>query len=88
MGGRLLVTIRVTPRAGRDEIACEGEVLRVWLRASPVEGAANAALLTLFADRLRVPRRSVALTRGTTSREKVLAIAGLSADEVWRRLGM
>jgi uncharacterized protein (TIGR00251 family) len=87
-GERLLVSVRVTPRAGRDSIACEGDVLRVRLRATPVEGAANEALLALFADRLRLPRRSVTLARGATSREKALAIAGLTPEDFWRRLGI
>lgn len=87
-GDALLVSVRVTPRAGRESIACEGESLRVRLRAAPVEGAANEALLALFAARLRIPRRSVTLVRGATSREKLLSIAGLTLDEFWRRLGM
>jgi len=86
-GDRLLVAVRVTPRAGRDEIACEGGALRVRLRAPPVEGAANDALRALFAARLRLPKRGVALARGASSREKLLAIAGLTPDEFWRRLG-
>jgi len=83
-----LVAVRVTPRAGRDAISCEGTVLRVRLKAAPVEGAANAALLALFAKRLRLPKRNVTLERGATSREKLLAIAGLTPDTFWRLLGM
>lgn len=87
-GARLLVAIRVTPRASRDEITCEGGALRVRLRAPPVEGAANEALCALFAARLRLPKRSVALERGATSREKLLAITSLTPDDFWRRLGL
>lgn len=87
-GERLLVAVRVTPRAGRDAISCEGNALRVRLQAAPIEGAANAALLALFAKRLRLPKRSVTLERGAASREKLIAIAGLTRDEFWRLLGM
>jgi uncharacterized protein (TIGR00251 family) len=87
-GGRLLVAVRVTPRAGRDAITCEGAVLRVRLQAPPVEGAANAALLALFAKRLRLPKRAVTLERGATSREKLIAVAGLTPDAFWQLLGM
>jgi uncharacterized protein (TIGR00251 family) len=87
-GERLLIAVRVTPRAGRDAISCEGAVLRVRLQAPPVEGAANAALLALFAKRLRLPRHAVTLERGATSREKLIAIAGLTPDAFWRLLGM
>ena len=87
-GGRLLVAVRVTPRAGRDAISCEGAVLRVRLQAPPIEGAANAALLALFAKQLRLPRRDITLERGATAREKLIAIAGLTPDAFWRLLGM
>ena len=86
--GRLLVTCHVTPRSSRDRIACEGGTLRVWLHAPPVEGAANEALIALFAQRLSVPRRAITFEHGTTSRRKALAIASLTEDEFWRRLGL
>src|SRR5215475_11908136 len=84
---RLLVTCQVTPRARRDRIACEGGKLRVWLRAPPVDGAANEALIELFARLLHLPKRRVTLEHGLTTRQKTLAVEGLSADEFWRRLG-
>jgi len=85
--GRLLVTCHVTPRARSERIACKAGKLRVWLRAPPVEGAANEALIDLFARTLRLRKRAVELESGATARQKTLAIEGLSAQEFWRRLG-
>jgi uncharacterized protein len=85
-GGRLLVRVQVSPRSGRESLALEHGELRAWLMAPPVDGAANEALLALFAARLRVPRRAVALVRGATARRKVLAIDGLDAATFWQRL--
>lgn len=84
---RLLVTCHVTPHARNERIACEGGELRVWLRAPPLEGAANKALIELFARMLRLPKRAVTLERGATARQKTLAIEGVSVQEFWRRLG-
>lgn len=86
--GRLLVAVHVTPRASRDDIALQGDRLRVRLHAPPVDGAANSALIELLARRLGMPRGSVTLERGATSREKTLAIVGLSLDEFWKRLAV
>jgi uncharacterized protein (TIGR00251 family) len=85
--GRLLIICHITPRARSERIACEGGKLRVWLHAPPVEGAANEALIELFARTLRLPKRAVTLESGVTARQKTLAIEGLSAQEFWRRLG-
>jgi uncharacterized protein (TIGR00251 family) len=86
--GRLLVACQVTPRARRERIACEAGKLRIWLHAPPVEGAANEALIELFARVLHLPRRAISLERGATTRQKTLAVEGLSAEELWRRLGL
>ncbi|HKW21681.1 MAG TPA: DUF167 family protein [Ktedonobacterales bacterium] len=85
-GSRLIVAVRVTPRARRNALTLEGETLRAWLMAPPVDGAANAALLALLAERLGLPKRAVTLLRGESSREKVVAIEGISADTFRQRL--
>jgi uncharacterized protein len=80
--------LRVQPRASRDEIAgIAGDVIRVRLTAPPVEGAANDALLRFLAARLEIPRSALTLVSGHTARTKVVALTGVSAEEVGRRLG-
>ncbi len=83
---RLIVSVRVTPRARRNTLALEGDTLRAWLTAPPVEGAANAALLALLAERLGLPKRAVTLLRGESSRVKLVAIEGISAETFRQRL--
>jgi hypothetical protein len=83
-----IVVVRVTPRAGRDEVVgWQGDELRVRLRAPPVDGRANAALVGLLASRLNVPPSSIELVSGATARVKRLRVEGLSEAELRRRLG-
>ena len=79
--------IRVHPRAKKNAITGEiGDALKLSLTAPPVDGKANAACIDFFAKLLKVPRSSVTIASGETSRNKVVRVIGLSAEEVRRRL--
>ena len=84
--------VRLTPGAASDridgwDVDADGRpVLKVRVRARPVEGEANVALIKLLAKTLRVPKSSVALDRGGQSRTKMIRVAGLSPDELRTRL--
>ena len=79
--------VRVQPRAASDTIAgWELGVLRVRVTAPPVEGAANQALIALLARALGVPRAAVSIVRGDRSRDKLVAVGGLSRAEIEARL--
>jgi uncharacterized protein YggU (UPF0235/DUF167 family) len=79
-------TVRLTPRAGVDRV--DGVIdgtLRARVAAPPAEGAANTALLRLLAGELGLPRRSIRIAAGETSRTKVIAAAGLRGEELVAR---
>ena len=77
------VTVRLTPRAGRNEIAGERSgVLLVRVTAPPVDGRANDALCRLIAKRARVGVRSVSIVRGASQREKVVRVEGIGTREL------
>ncbi len=79
--------VRVQPRASRNAIAGEmGDALKIALTAPPVEGKANEACVEFLANLLKVPRSSVTIASGESSRNKVVRIAGMRASEVEQRL--
>ena len=82
------IAVRLTPRAGVDSLdpPDENDEVRARVRAAPVEGAANEALLRLLASSLDVPRSSVRLLTGSRSRRKVVEVESLDAGQVRRRL--
>jgi hypothetical protein len=73
-GADLVLTVRVQPRAARDELLIEGSRLKARITAPPVDGAANAYLLRFLAAQFGVAPSRTALLRGTTGREKVVRI--------------
>ncbi|WP_332641137.1 DUF167 domain-containing protein [Brevundimonas sp.] len=84
--------VRLTPGASADridgwDVDSEGRpVLKVRVRARPVEGEANEALIRLLAKALGVPKSAVSIPRGSQSRTKMIDVAGLSNDEMRTRL--
>jgi uncharacterized protein len=79
--------VKVHPRAKKSAITGEvGNALKLSLTAPPVDGKANEACIEFFAKLLNLPRSSVTIAAGQTSRNKVIRVAGLSAEEVRSRL--
>ena len=79
--------IRVHPRAKKDAITGElGDALKVSLTAPPIEGRANDACIEFFAKLLKLPRSSVTIASGLSSRNKVIRVAGVTAQYIRDRL--
>jgi uncharacterized protein (TIGR00251 family) len=89
--GSARLTVRLTPRARRDELggivdAGGGRVaLSVRLAAPPVDGAANRALIAFLAKRLDIPKSSIVIASGETSRVKTVIIGNVT-EAALRRL--
>ena len=83
--GGIRLRLRVTPNAGADRIVGtetrdDGTaVLRVRVAAVPDKARANAAVIALLAETLRVPKSAVTLTAGETARMKTVEVAGEAA---------
>ena len=86
--GGVTFAVRIHPRAKKDGITGElGDALKVSLTAPPVEGKANDACIEFFAKLLKLPRSSITIAAGQASRNKVIRVAGLTAQQVRDRLG-
>lgn len=83
--------VRLTPRASRDAIEGVEDMsdgrshLAARVRAVPEKGEANAALEKLLAATLGVPKKSVSVVAGSTSRLKSVRILG-DGPEIGRML--
>jgi len=79
--------VKVHPRARKNAITgTVGDALKLSLAAPPLEGRANQAVIEFFAQLFQIPRSSVTIASGETSRSKVVRIAGLGRAAVEQRL--
>ena len=75
--------IKAVPNAPRNQvIGWLGEALKVKVHAPALEGKANEELCSFLAEALGLPKRSVRLLLGDTSRKKLLEIDGLTREQV------
>jgi uncharacterized protein (TIGR00251 family) len=82
------VRLRVSPGARRSELLGRyGDGWKVRVSAPPEGGRANDAVLDLLAAQLDLPRRSLSIVSGHSSREKVVEMHGIDPAESERRLG-
>jgi uncharacterized protein (TIGR00251 family) len=85
--GGATFSVKVQPRARKNAITGEfGDALKLALTAPPVEGRANEACLAFLAEILDVPRSSITIAAGRSSRSKVILVCGLTAAQVEERL--
>ena len=81
--GTVIFSVRVKPRASKDEIAGEmGGALKVRLRAPAVEDRANEALVEFLAQLLKTSRSAVRILGGERSRKKRLEIRGVTQQQI------
>jgi uncharacterized protein (TIGR00251 family) len=81
-GRQVSFRVRVTPRGGADRIegwqqnADNSWHVKVRVSVPPEGGRANASLLALFAREFHIPKSSLEIAAGQTSRVKTLVMEG------------
>jgi uncharacterized protein len=79
--------LRVVPGATRPGVVGRhGASWKVRVAAPPEDGRANEAVVRLLADTLELRRRDVSIVAGHTTRDKIVSLAGISAQETEERL--
>jgi hypothetical protein len=59
-----------------------GDAAKLAITAPPVDGKANQAVIEYLSDFFRIPKSSIAIVSGETGRNKLVAIRGMSAEQV------
>lgn len=84
-----LLRLRAYPNASRSEVTgfTDG-VLQVRVAAPPVKGKANRELTAFLSQALGISKSSLTIVKGHTSRNKVIAVNGLSQEDIINRLSI
>ena len=84
---RIEISVRVHPNAAKNEVA--GIINGVWqirVAAPPVKGKANKELVAYLSRFLGVSKSQIGIIKGHTTRNKIIAIDGLTQEDITKRL--
>ena len=68
----LLIRIKIVPNSSKNDLIIEDEFIKVKVSAQPIENKANKALIEFLSKRFKVPKTSIEIVKGETSKEKTL----------------
>ena len=68
----LLIRIKIVPNSSKNDLIIEDEFIKVKVTAQPIENKANKALVEFLSKKFKVPKTSIQIVKGDTSKEKTL----------------
>ena len=82
------IAVRVTPRASLNkivEVLGDGTI-KIHLAAPPVDGEANAQLISYLAEVLNIPKSRLEIVAGQSGRDKLISVLDMDAEAVHKRI--
>lgn len=78
----IIVQLKIAPNSSKNEILKDDTGVKVKLTAQPIEGKANKALIEFLSKQFKIPKSSVIITKGETSKDKTLLIKVSDSDKI------
>lgn len=76
--------VLIQPNAKKNQvIGIHGDSLKVRIKAPPVDGEANTALVKFLSEQLNIPQKQISIIHGLTGKNKLIEIhTEISAEEI------
>lgn len=80
-----LLNLRISPNASKNEIIKSDDgSIKVKITAQPVDGKANKALIEFLSKTFKIPKTSIDIVRGETSKDKTVLFKTNDVDKINR----
>lgn len=73
----LVIKIKIVPNSSKNDIIIEDGFIKVKVTAQPIENRANKALIEFLSKSFKIPKTSIKILKGETSKEKTLLLSTL-----------
>jgi hypothetical protein len=78
----ILVSIRISPNAKKNEIIKDGEIFKLKITAQPIDGKANKAVIEYLSKQFKIPKTSIKILKGETSKDKTILLMTTDSNKV------
>lgn len=78
----LILKLKISPDASKNEIIKSENGLKVKITAQPIDGKANKALVEFLSKQFKVPKTSIKIIKGETSKEKTLLFSVIDQEKI------
>ena len=68
----LIAHIKISTNSKKNEIINEGDFTKIKITAQPIDGKANKALIEFLSKNFKIPKTSIKILKGETSKEKTV----------------
>lgn len=82
MAENLIIKLKISPNASKNEIIKTDEMVKVKVTAQSIENKANKALIEFLSKNFKVPKSSIEIVKGETSKEKTILFKNISSDKM------
>ncbi len=78
----ILISFKISPNASKNEIIKSDEGIKIKITAQPIDNKANKALVEYLSKQFKIPKTSLEIVKGHTSKEKTLLIKTTDTEKI------
>ncbi len=78
----VVVSLRISPNAKKNEIVKDGDIVKVKITAQPIDGKANKSLVEFLSKNFKIPKTSIKILKGETSKDKTILFETKDEDKL------
>ncbi len=78
----ILATIKISPNAKKNEIIKTDTEVKIKITAQPIDGKANKALIEFLSKTFKIPKTSISIIKGETSKEKTILFSVKDEEKI------
>ena len=77
----LIIRIKIVPNSSKNDLILEEEFIKIKVTAQPIENKANKALVEFLSKQFKLPKTSIEIIKGDTSKEKTILLKTYDDDK-------